>query len=91
MLLVEEPHHLRRGVGSLGVGVGAGEASARPGVPEPVDRLQLHDGATAGVVVGGAGVGIPAGYLPPARRRLRGRRAHGGPVVGEQVGARSGG
>ena len=58
MLLVKEPHHLRRGVGAFGVGVGAGAAPSRPGVSEAVDGPLLHDGATVGVALGGAGVSV---------------------------------
>src|SRR5215213_6053228 len=62
MLLVEEePHHLCRGVGSFGVGVGAGAAPSRPGVSEVVDTPLLHDGATFGVTLSGAGVSVAVG------------------------------
>src|SRR5215207_10882011 len=75
MLLVEEPHHLRRGVGSFGVGVGAGAAPSRPGVPEAVDGPLLHYGATVGVTLGGAGVSVTVGDLPLSHRNRRDRLA----------------
>src|SRR5215207_1876704 len=68
MLLVEEPHHLRRGVGSFGVGVGAGAASSRPGVSEAMDGPLLHNGTTVGVALGGAGVCVTVGDLPLSHR-----------------------
>src|SRR5918997_645049 len=75
MLLVEEPHHLRRGVGSFDVGVGAGAAPSRPGVPEAVDRPLLYDGATLSVTLSGAGVSVTVGDLPPSHRDQRDRLA----------------
>src|SRR5215210_3094846 len=75
MLLVEEPHHLRRGVGSFGVGVGAGVAPSRPCVSEAVDGPLLHNGATVGVVLSSAGVSVAAGDLPLSHRDWRDRLA----------------
>ena len=75
MLLVEEPHHLRRGVGSFGVGVGASVAPSRPRVSEAVDGPLLHDGATVGVVLSSAGVSVAAGDLPLSHRDRRDRLA----------------
>ena len=90
-MLEEEARHLSRSVGSPGVGVRAGEASARPSVPEPVDGPLLHDGAiAAGVVVGDAGVGVPVGHSSVALRGLghrpvRGISTAGGDPVREQA------
>lgn len=44
-VLIEEANHLRGGVWALGIGVGAGGATARPRVPESVDGPPLRDGA----------------------------------------------
>src|SRR5919112_1112009 len=91
-VLIEEANHLRGGVRALGIGVGAGGATARPRVPEPVDCPPLRDGAPSGVAVGGAGVGVPAGNLSLTHRPPRCRSASvvsatgrlGGTVVLEQ-------
>src|SRR5215212_9991342 len=92
-VLVEEPYHLRGGVGSLGVRVRTGGATARPRVAEPMDSPALDNGPPSGVTVGGAGVGMSAGNLSLAHRPARRRSARlvsatsglGGAVVFEQV------
>ena len=75
MLLAEKPHHLRRGVGAFGVGVGAGAAPSRPGVSEAVDGPLLHDGITVSVALSGAGVSVTVGDLPLSYRYRRDRLA----------------
>ena len=52
-------------------------------MPKTVDGPALYDHATTGVAMGGAGVGVPAGHLSPARRHLQGFVT--GRVVREQV------
>ena len=94
MLLVEEPHHLRRGVGAFDVGVGASAAPSRPGVSEAVDGPLLHNGTAVGVALSSASVSVTIGDLPLShrdRRVSRSRRvsvagsAVPRPVVGEQL------
>src|SRR5215207_8531824 len=82
-MLIEEANHLCGSVWALGIGVGAGEAPARPRVPESVDGPPLRDGSPSGVAVGGMGIGVPARNLtlthrPPRRRWARGVSATGG-------------
>src|SRR5215204_5203034 len=89
-VLVKEPHHLRRGVGALGVSIRAGTATTGPGVSEPVDVPTLRD-LTPGIVpVNGAGIGVTAGHLTLAHGRRGIARAvpvagRAGAVVREQV------
>jgi len=64
-------------------------AAARPGVPEPVDDPALRDGATAGVVVDGASVGVPARHLPSLHPHQRGGLTGVFSSVGGVVGERN--
>ena len=82
-VLIEEANYLRGSVWALGIGVGAGGATARPCVPEPVDSPPLRDGASSGVAVRSASVGMPAGNLSLAHTPVRRRSAHVVSATGE--------
>src|SRR5215204_7698668 len=91
-VLIEGANHLCGSVWALGIGVGAGEATARPRVPESVDGPPLRHGAPSGVAVRSASVGVSAGNLSlthcPAwrgsARLLLATAELGGAVVFEQ-------
>src|ERR1035438_6686293 len=74
-VLVEEADELGAGVRPVGVGVGAVRDTAGPGMAALVDGPVLGQGRARGVLVAGAGVGMPAGYLPRGHRGRRGARA----------------
>jgi hypothetical protein len=82
-MLVKEPHHLRRGVEAIRVGVRAGAAATGPGMPEPVDVPTLRDLTPGLVSVNGAAIGVTAGYLTLAHGRRGITRAV--PAVGGAV------
>src|SRR2546423_1800521 len=63
-VLAEEAHELGAGVRAGGVGVGAVRGTTGPGMPAVVDGPALGQGRACGVLVAGAGVGMPAGHLP---------------------------
>src|ERR1700693_437893 len=65
-VLVEEADELGGGIWSAGVGVGLVRDTAGPVVSALVDGPAFGQGRAGGVVVTGAGVGVPAGDLPAA-------------------------
>ena len=60
-VLEKEPEHLPCGIGPLRIGVGAGGAAARPGMPSAVDDPLLEDHLPAAVSVESAAISMPAG------------------------------
>src|SRR5690348_16595417 len=69
-MVEEEADHLARGIGPLGISVGARRAAARPSVPTTMDDPVLqHRRPARGGGVEGAAVGAPARYLAPLHCR----------------------
>ena len=68
-VLEEEAEHLPGGVRPARVGIGAGRAAARPGVPGAVDRPLLEQRPPGGIGVDGAAVGVAARHLTALHRR----------------------
>src|SRR5580704_6432744 len=73
-VLIEEADELGAGVRPLGVGVGAVRDTTGPGMPALVDGPALGQDRARGVLVTGAGVGMPAGHLSSGHRDRRGAR-----------------
>src|SRR4051794_29792875 len=65
-MLKEEAEHLARGVGSAGIGVGAGRAPTGPGVAATVNHPLLENGLAVTGRVQGPAVGMPPGTWPPS-------------------------
>src|SRR5580700_8418695 len=74
-VLVEEADELGAGVRPVGVGVGPVRGATGPGMSALVDGPALGQGRACRVLVAGAGVGMPAGYLPAGHRSGQGTRA----------------
>ena len=78
-MLVEEADELGARIRPAGVGVGPVRDAAGPAMSALVDSPAFGHGGPGGVLVAGAGVGMPAGNLPAAGHR-GGRGAR--PAVG---------
>src|ERR1700719_2977266 len=68
-MLVEEADELGARIGPGGVGGGPVRDSAGPAMSALVDSPAFGHGGPGGVLVAGAGVGMPAGNLPAAGHR----------------------
>ena len=65
----KEAQHLARGVRAARIGVGAGEAAARPGVSGTMDLPALEARAAGRIEMDGAGIGVSC--VDPAAMHLR--------------------
>src|SRR6185437_374511 len=70
-LLEEEAQHLPGGVGPPRIGVGPRRTAARPGMAGGMDDPLLQDRPPALIVLHGAAVGMPPGYLTMLHTELQ--------------------